>query len=101
MSAANNGGPAFPINDDQMVHCVAAAAVVGITDAAERDKVYIEARAKAATGMTLRDYFAGKAMQACVEGHISHFGHDNHWPPVDVAQYSYELADAMLTERAK
>lgn len=101
MSAANNGGPAFPIADGQMVHAVAAAAVVGITDPAERDKVYIEARAKAAAGMTLRDAAAIQAMAACVSGHITHFGHDNHWPPIDVAQYAYELADAMLRERAK
>lgn len=84
-----------------MAHAVAAAAVLGITDSAERDKVYIEARAKVGIGMSLRAYFAGKAMQACIEGHISYFGHDNHWPPTDVAQYSCELADALIAELAK
>jgi hypothetical protein len=79
MSAANNGGPAFPDS-------------VAVGPAGD---LY------GSTGMSLRDAAAIQAMAACVSGHITHFGHDNHWPPVDVAQYAYELADAMLAERAK
>lgn len=49
-----------------------------------------------ADGMTLRDYFAAKAMQA----HITHDGSDDAHE-VGVARWAYELADAMLAERSK
>ena len=42
-------------------------------------------------GMSLRDYFAAKAM--------TFFVTQNN--PKDCARYSYEFADAMLAERAK
>lgn len=43
------------------------------------------------TGMTLRDYFAAKAMQALVQGNY-----------FDVtAKQAYEMADAMLKAREK
>lgn len=83
----NTGGSAFPGIE---------AVVTGIdSDGIERVDT------EASGGMTLRAYFAAKAMQACAEGHIAHFGHDNHWPPVDLAQYSCELADALIAELAK
>ncbi len=43
-------------------------------------------------GMTLRDYFAAKAMQAFLadDGHIER-----------VAEYAYSMADAMIAERDK
>jgi len=56
----NTGGPAFPLGDG--VH----------------------------RGMTLRDYFAAKAMQALIEKY-SHEG--------DVSRNAYKLADAMLKAR--
>ncbi|KVP77502.1 hypothetical protein WJ92_02675 [Burkholderia ubonensis] len=61
METINDGGPAFPINDHQFVHRVGAAAVEGITDSAERDRIYTEATARASAGMSLRDYFAAHA----------------------------------------
>lgn len=51
------------------------------------------------TGMTLRDYFAAKAMQGFLSGHIAHYGHENHWPYGPLASEAYELADAMLKSR--
>lgn len=52
-------------------------------------------------GMTLRDYFAARAMQASWSGHVSHYGHDqNFWQPKDVAEHAYEMADAMLKARS-
>jgi hypothetical protein len=42
------------------------------------------------TGMTLRDYFAAKAMQTLVSKH-SHEG--------DVSRNAYKIADAMLKAR--
>jgi len=41
-------------------------------------------------GLTMRDYFAAKAMQALAEKH-SHEG--------DVSRNAYKIADAMLKER--
>lgn len=46
-------------------------------------------------GMTLRDYFAAKAMQA------SRSRNSQYTSWADLAQDSYEIADAMLAERAK
>lgn len=59
MSAAiKNGGQAFPVADPQAVHAIAAAAIEGITDGAERDRLYTQVRGQAAQGLTVRDYFA-------------------------------------------
>jgi len=48
-----------------------------------------------ADGMTLRDYFAAKAMQA----HLTHDGSDD-VNEIGVAKWAYEMADAMLKARA-
>lgn len=61
MTTINDGGPAFPMQEPQAIHAKAAAAIEGITDSAERDRVYTLARAEAVGGMTLRDHFAAKA----------------------------------------
>ena len=45
-------------------------------------------------GMTLRDYFAAKAMQA----HLTHDGSDD-VNEIGVAKWAYEMADAMLKAR--
>lgn len=52
-------------------------------------------------GMTLRDYFAAKAMQGFLAHHESDYA-----PLIDekvpmLAREAYRLADAMLAERAK
>jgi len=44
--------------------------------------------------MTLRDYFAAKAMQGYIAGDYDAYPHE-------VAQKAYEIADAMLEEQAK
>ncbi len=44
-------------------------------------------------GMDLRDYFAAKAMQGILTGADSF---DAKW----IAQFSYEMADAMMTVRS-
>lgn len=51
-------------------------------------------------GMTLRDWFAGQVAQAAVSGHISHYGHENHWFAADIASHAYEVADAMISARS-
>jgi hypothetical protein len=66
----NNGGPAFPIVASSLEHvCV--------------------------SGMTLRDYFAAKAMQ----GFVNELGSADY--EKEFAKISYLMADAMLAEREK
>jgi hypothetical protein len=50
-----------------------------------------------AKGMTLRDYFAAKAMQATVNAWIQ----NSVYPPtdMDVAENAYAIADAMMEAR--
>jgi len=50
------------------------------------------------TGMTLRDYFAAKAMQ----GLLAQFqGCANGCDPAHHAKWSYEMADAMIAARSQ
>ena len=46
-------------------------------------------------GMTLRDYFAAKAMAAM----LTHDAHKNDWTDANVAEWSYNAADAMMDFR--
>ncbi|PXX41117.1 MULTISPECIES: hypothetical protein [Burkholderia] len=69
MNEAKNGGPAFPF-------------------------VEPSTECNVATGMTLRDYFAAKAMQ----GYCAREESINH-DMADIASDSYAVADAMLRER--
>ncbi len=48
-------------------------------------------------GMSLRDYFAAKAMQ----GLLTKQTHTTKFNPEDDATYCYRVADAMLAERDK
>ena len=48
-------------------------------------------------GMTLRDYFAAKAMQ----GNIASWPEDQLFNPKGIAEHAYGVADAMLAEREK
>lgn len=78
MSAINDGGPAFPNTQD--------ASKWGSWD----------------TGMSLRDYFAAKAMlgiytMVAGSAHTVSSGQ----PEQDIALQAYAMADAMLAERAK
>ena len=82
MSIKDNGGPAFPMIRD-MRH--------------NPDWDHEE-------GMTLRDYFAAKAMQIMWDAyHEGYCGLTNHDTPSNdvIAEGAYQLADAMLAERAK
>lgn len=71
MSIINNGGPAFPLHPDE--------------------------RNVSRYGMTLRDYFAAKAMQgdiASMQAHEDPASAANH-----IAFRAYAVADAMLKAR--
>lgn len=75
------GGPAFPQIESETVG-----------DRGEyRERVYSDG------GMTLRDYFAAKAMQGLIASPKAHFKK----PPEDFARDAFMVADAMLTEREK
>ena len=71
MSNTNTGGPAFPVSEEALIRNL--------------------------QGMTLRDYFAAKAMQATVQAWIS----TSQYPITDeiVAENAYGIADAMLEAR--
>lgn len=72
---SNDGGPAFPVQES----------VVSNGDAVP-----------AASGMSLRDYFAANAVSGVIE---SQGGYLNLGSPVMIAQRCYEIADAMLAAR--
>ena len=73
----DTGGPAFPEQ--------------GLSGLPNGDVIY------GREGMTLRDYFAAKAMQGLLS---AHFCSDEYTSEV-IAATAYQMADAMLTERAK
>ena len=71
-------GPAFPCHPDVIPR---------------RDRDYV--------GMSLRDYFAAKAMTACYAEYCAHAnvqGYEEDWK-MGVALDSYAMADAMLKAR--
>lgn len=71
MTTINDGGPAFPMVSDLMGH---------------------------APGMSLRDWFAGLAMQGLCADPTNHDLFDGH---DDAAKSAFQIADAMLEARAK
>lgn len=75
MSGINDGGPAFPISDTYH----------GIGNI-ERGE----------SGMTIRDYFASRAMQGLI---AQSDGTALHSDPEIGALYAYRMADAMLKAR--
>lgn len=52
-------------------------------------------------GMTLRDYFAAKAMQAVLSNMNGHVGVDHEGTNRGIAACAYAIADAMLQERSQ
>lgn len=87
MSAANNGGPAFPVSTGDVVD--------GHQDGHSTWQF---------PGMTLRDYFAAKALPAAMTTPWSAVGYHPANGLEDMQQHArlaYQMADAMLAERAK
>ena len=79
MSIKDNGGPAFP-----MIRAV-----------------YGNSGWDNEAGMTLRDYFAAKAMLAILGGVIAKTENEAAEVPELASGVAYLVADAMLAERAK
>jgi len=82
--SVEDGWPAFPSLD--------------IYEAYDRDTERYKVQSDTATGMALRDWFAGRAMAAMLARDIygpSTFTHGS------AAAMAYEVADAMIVERDK
>ncbi len=81
MSTQNHGGPAFPYSG---VH------------KGEKENLIVDSH-----GMTLRDYFAAKAMASIVRRWDGHsFGGGRESPQYkELAEDAYHIADAMLRAR--
>ncbi|QKV66498.1 hypothetical protein HUW52_27475 [Pseudomonas sp. 43A] len=107
MSNKDTGGPAFPCSENGTSHTIAMAAMLELAPTAttdEKDKVYIQTKAQAMQGMSLRDYFAGKALDG-----FMHWALDQpHFTDYDTAakaaagyaKSAYTIADAMLAARS-
>ena len=80
MTTPNNGGAAFPVPEIR-------ADGIGIREGWD--------------GMSLRDYFAARAMQSFVSRWAGHDSHDEAGVTyIRAAQHAYAMADAMLKARA-
>lgn len=75
MNSIDNGGPAFPVTEQTNVHD--------------------EHVSWAESGMTLRDYFAAKAMQAIIANPEEGLSYTES----AVAENAYVMADAMINAR--
>ncbi len=86
-----DGGPAFPV-------------LTTLTDKGKLAGLQTGPSSGWETGLSIRDYFAAKAMQAafCSDTVAARDGRydETNWAEV-VALNAYEMADAMLKERAK
>ncbi|HHT8992811.1 TPA: hypothetical protein ACT5B2_003856 [Burkholderia cenocepacia] len=82
--AVDDGGPAFPVDDPFALE--------------PRDVTQMK---RLASGMSLRDYFAAKALAGMLAypGCESRGSHHNNNTPDGVATMAYEYADAMLRAR--
>jgi len=95
MSTMKDGGPAHPVTEMQAVHAYAMAVSLEAQKAGKNsDEAYIAARGAACTGMTLRDHFAGLAMQGMVSAEFAKTYDLESW-----ANSAYLMADAMLKAR--
>lgn len=84
MNATNDGGPAFPVDCNWQ-------------DGVPTSGVQTSSKTGMATGMTLRDYFAAKAMQGLLgAGRDAQYGQSS---VDDLSSAAYFIADAMLEAR--
>lgn len=81
MSAINDGGPAFPVPQHERAS----------------DGVLVSQQG----GMTLRDYFAAKALQGMIAGADFTIDIDGPMLGIGRAKIAYAMADAMLAARGK
>ena len=111
MSTKETGGPAFPCSENGTSHTTAMAAMLQLPETAstdEKDKVYIQTKANAIQGASLRDYFAAKVVQGLVANPGGPIQQDDQcgWRLTnctydDIAEHAYRLATAMLAVRGE
>ncbi len=97
-----HGGNAFPVSGQGEAHRIGTEAIQGITDPVERDRIYIAVTAQAAQGMTLRDYFAAKAMPIAFDSQALLAAGEELGAKQGVAlcaKMAWAIADAMLAAR--
>lgn len=94
----NDGGTAFPMQDPQAIHAYAQARTdaANAEDVNDRDRIYLAARGEAVSGMSLRDYFAAKAMSGFIAASEKRVAY-----PEMLAEEAYVIADSMLAARVK
>lgn len=99
MIAVKDGGPAFPASEGE-AHQIAYAEMMasGAATSEEKDAVYMAAKAAALRGMSIRDHFAGLAMQAMFNG-FAQMGLRTDPATVICAREAYAVADAMIRAR--
>jgi hypothetical protein len=91
MSEIKHGGPAFPATYE---------IENGPPDNAIPGHLYPGSKSTVVcSGLTLRDYFAAKAMQGIAASFDP--DHSNHLVPQNVAIEAYEIADAMIKARSQ
>lgn len=83
MTTRDNGGPAFPANPTRYV--------------IDSDGIPVPLTMD---GMTIRDWFAGQAMNGLISAK-AFVGKDNNINGDVLVEGAYALADAMLVERSK
>ena len=82
MTKIKDGGSAFPSGVEEVKYPENGGAITSIK------------LQPANKGMTLRDYFAAKALQAHITNNLN-------LRPEDVAKWAYRYADGMLAERER
>ena len=64
----------------------------------DTDKTWMEVHGGYAKDMTIRDYYAGLAMQGLLSGYLAD-GQDIYWD--EISRNAYWQADAMLRKRSE
>jgi hypothetical protein len=89
----DDGGPAFPLGASNIVHDMASELSNDEPAGPDRNKKYYQLYRQLAMGMTLRDWFAGQALQ----GMLAEDADDI--TCTELADASYRCADAMIAAR--
>jgi len=93
MKDTNTGGPAFPQDYGHTK------VIAQMFDSGELTALELQKATRTLAGMTLRDYFAAKAMQGLITS--ASLSRTESWYDEErVAESAYKMADAMLKARA-
>jgi len=95
----NTGGPAFPGEYKKIVGEFPQVQI-GVGQFVDGGPIF---ETVSTTGMTLRDYFAAKAMQGMIaDGSFFEYSDESYRPGYgEAAEKAYKIADAMIDARGK